>query len=79
MELIVTQHAGEQKFDIEWIEVNTTLGNRVIQEGHAPLIVALKKDSPVIFLDKHAGQQTLQVASGILSVNRNHAILVCAI
>lgn len=76
MQLVVARYASQETFDIEWIEIDTDMGNRIIQEGHAPLIVVLKKDSRATFFVKDIGEQLMKIPGGFFSVNPEHAILL---
>ena len=78
MQLIITRYASQEIYDIEWIEINTEMGNRIIQEGHAPLIVVLKKNSNATFFVKHVGEQSMHISGGLFSVTPDHTILLLA-
>jgi F0F1-type ATP synthase epsilon subunit len=58
-----------QNYTVNWIELNTDQGNFVIQHGHAPMIVMLKKDS--IMRINYDGKTTdIVIKSGIAEINR---------
>jgi len=44
---IITQTSKESK-SVEWIEIETPLGNMVVEQGHAPLITSLKEGCEIL-------------------------------
>ncbi len=48
MHIILQTPLEIQTFDALWIEFNTSLGNFVIEAGHAPMILNLSEGKPLI-------------------------------
>ena len=59
-----------------WIELNTPVGNFVIQPGHVPMIVTLAPDKEVIFCLKSGKQESFLVKQGVIDITRDSATLL---
>ena len=66
----------KKTYEILWLEVETSLGNFVIEPGHAPLILILKPDHEIIFCLENETVETQIVTGGILEITRTHATLL---
>ncbi len=79
MKLTIFSSTQTQKYDINYLEVETSAGNFVILDGHAPLLLFLKPQQPIIFSRTHAPdskeKQTL-VHGGILKITRTGATVI---
>jgi F0F1-type ATP synthase epsilon subunit len=53
LQIITSQKTTE--INIDWIEFNTPVGNMVIQEGHAPMIIELASGYELLYQTKHQG------------------------
>jgi F0F1-type ATP synthase epsilon subunit len=49
MKLHIVTPGSKETFGIMWIEVNTNIGNRIIQSGHVPTILLLGPQTTCIF------------------------------
>lgn len=50
---IISSESIENYQEIVWIEITTTIGNFIILPGHAPIIVTLVADKPIILMQKN--------------------------
>ena len=66
----------KKTYDILWLEVETSLGNFVIQSGHAPLILIVKPQHEIIFCLENETVEKQIVPGGILEITRTHATLL---
>ena len=57
--------------NIVWAEINTPVGNMVIQEGHAPMIIEIEPSSEILFMQHNGKQTSLIVAQGFIHVARD--------
>jgi len=76
MELKITGPEGTQTHEILWVEINTRVGNFIVQPGHTPMIVSLAPDKEVIFCLKNGKQESFTPTSGIAEITRDSAILL---
>lgn len=60
----VTQHT------IAWIELETPVGNMVIQENHAPMVIEISPNTEVLFLLNNGKQMSANIVQGFAHVNR---------
>lgn len=51
-----------------WIEINTPVGNMVIQEGHTPMIIEIEPNSEILFMQPNGKQISLVVVQGFMHI-----------
>lgn len=56
--------------DVEWVELNTPVGNMVIQEGHAPMIVELMQGHELLYQVAGSAVESIFIVQGIAHVTR---------
>jgi F0F1-type ATP synthase epsilon subunit len=61
---------------VSWIRVETSQGDFVIQDGHAPTIVTLEHGNTMTYELTDGTEKSLSVEQGILHVNRTEATLI---
>jgi len=61
---------------IVWVEINTPVGNMVIQEGHAPMIVEIEPNSELLFMQPNGKQILMIVLQGFMHVTREEIKLL---
>jgi F0F1-type ATP synthase epsilon subunit len=63
-------------YNVAWLEINTDVGNFVIQKGHAPALLVLAPNKEVVFRLKSGKQESMIVSGGIVEVTRDLATVV---
>ena len=79
MRLKIYSPTQQQEYEIVYLEVETSMGNFVILEGHAPLILMLTAGRPVTFCQQATPESFERFAAthgGILKVTRTDATLI---
>lgn len=79
MKLTISSSTESREYDIAYLEVETSVGNFVILPGHAPLLLILQADKPIIFCRSESPEsfeKELLKNGGILKVNRSEATLI---
>lgn len=76
MKLTVVSPTEKKELAIAWIEVNTPVGNFVIQSGHAPMMLTLTPNTPLLVRLKTGKQTSLENPGGFLEINRETATLL---
>lgn len=66
----------KKNFSISWLEVNTTIGNFIIQRGHVPTLLIVRPEQPITICLDNGKQETFKSTGGILEVTRNTALLL---
>ncbi len=61
---------------IVWLEINTPVGNLVIQEDHAPMIVEIEPNSELLFMQQNGKQISMIVVQGFIHVMRQEIKLL---
>ncbi len=61
---------------IAWLEVNTGIGNLIIQPGHAPTTMTLKDNRVAIATLPAGGEEVIAVARGVMEVSRSRIRLL---
>ncbi len=60
---------------VTWLEINTPVGNFVIQAGHAPTVLTLTGQQPITFCLKNGKQESLLIHEGVVEITRESATL----
>jgi F0F1-type ATP synthase epsilon subunit len=61
-----------QVVDARWIEVNTDVGNFVIERGHMPMVLALANNKPLILGLPDDSRKVINITTGgIVEVSRS--------
>lgn len=76
MKLTVISHTSLHSYQIEWLEVETTHGNYVIQLGHVPTILAAKPGKTIVYQLTSGAQVTVSVKSALLDISRTAITLL---
>lgn len=58
---IISPESIENYQEIVWIEVTTTTGNFIILPSHAPIIVTLIPDKPIILMQKNEKSEIINL------------------
>ena len=65
-----------KKVEIAWLELNTDIGNFVIQPGHAPTVLILSPHKRVTYCLTTGKQESLEVEQGIVDIERTQATMI---
>ncbi len=76
MELRIVSPHKQQRFDVAWIEIDTTVGNFVLQPGHVPTVFSLLPNSKVTFRLTTGKQEAVTVKRAVLQVTRTKAVIL---
>lgn len=76
MDLHVISPLKRWTLPIAWIEINTPVGNFVIEEAHAPMIVTLSSNSTVLFCLTSGKQDSMNVLNGLVHITRESVTLL---
>jgi F0F1-type ATP synthase epsilon subunit len=76
MKLTLLKPYDKKEMRISWLEVNSSAGNYVLTSGHAPMILALKENSPITYCLTNGKQETETISGGILRIDRDEATIV---
>jgi F0F1-type ATP synthase epsilon subunit len=76
MKLSVISPQSIQQYPIVWIEINTPVGNMVIQQDHAPMIVEIEPNSEILLMQENGKQMSILVAQGFIHVARQEIKLL---
>ncbi len=63
-------------YDVAWLEVNTNVGNFIIQKGHVPTLLVLSPNEEIIFRLKNGKEESIMVSSGIVEVTREKSTVI---
>lgn len=62
--------------EIVWLEINTPVGNMIIQKHHAPMIVELQPHKEIAYQLANGKQQTMSISSGFVHVTRSEIKII---
>lgn len=66
---VISPH-GVINHTIVWVEINTPVGNMVIQENHAPMVIEIESNSELLFMQQNGKQVSIVVVQGFIHVTR---------
>jgi F0F1-type ATP synthase epsilon subunit len=76
MKLHIISPIDKKTYTIAWLEINTPIGNFVIQPGHIPTMLTLSPHKPLIFRLRTGKQETLLVQQGFVDITRDVATVL---
>lgn len=68
LKIITTQRMVEH--DVDWVELNTPVGNMIIQQGHAPMIIELSSGHELLFQSTGGATESFLVVQGVAHITR---------
>ncbi len=72
---VISPH-GIINHTIVWVEINTPVGNMVIQENHAPMVIEIESNSELLFMQQNGKQVSIVVVQGFMHVTRQEIKLL---
>jgi len=76
MELHIISPLKQWSIAVAWVELNTTVGNFVIEIEHAPTVLTLAAHSAVIFGLENGKQDSMIIVSGLAHIQRDSVTLL---
>ena len=76
MQLIIVTPEKKETVEVTWLELNTPTGNYIIQNGHAPMALALSPKQPFIYAHKNGKEEIVMVERGIAEITRSQVIIL---
>lgn len=76
MQLIIVTPEKKETVEVTWLELNTQTGNYIIQNGHAPMALALSPKQPFIYAHKNGKEEIVMVERGIAEITRSQVIIL---
>lgn len=71
MKLIIVDVEKTIEHDVSWVELNTPVGNMVIQEGHVPIIIELQPEEELLFETLEGKKDSLIITQAVAHVTRS--------
>lgn len=76
MQLKILTATSKKTAQINWLEVETTLGNFVIQQGHAPTVLILKPGKEITFSLANGTKESTTIQEGLAHITRTSATII---
>lgn len=76
MKLFIISPFEKKIFDIAWVELNTQIGNFIIQPGHAPMVLTLTKGRDITFCLTNGKQESFVIMQGIADITRTQTTII---
>ena len=67
---------SENTLQVNWIALETTSGNRVIQKGHVPFLARLKPNAELTLETDKQVKESMTLPAGVLHVTRTSATII---
>lgn len=68
LKIITSQKINE--YDVDWVELNTPVGNMVVQQGHAPMMIELSSGHELLYQVTDGAKQSIMIVQGVAHVLR---------
>lgn len=69
LKIVTTQRVVQH--EVEWVELNTPVGNMVIAQGHVPTIVELTVAGELLYQLSSGATESMQIVQGVAHVTRS--------
>ncbi|MCL4229292.1 hypothetical protein KJZ61_01215 [Candidatus Dependentiae bacterium] len=76
MKLIIASPEHRQEIPVNWVELNSPVGNFVILPGHTPMIITLTLNAPVVYCLTNGHQKSFGAPGGIAQISRTEVTLL---
>lgn len=76
MKLEIVSATEHTTYQVAWLELNTPVGNFIIQMGHAPTIFSLTPHKPITFRLKSGKQKTINAYHGVAQIFRESVMIL---
>jgi len=76
MNLHIIRPLSKEELQIAWVEIETPVGNFVIQPKHAPMVLTLTPGEDITFCLSNGKQKSIPVKQGIVEITRNGATIL---
>jgi F0F1-type ATP synthase epsilon subunit len=68
LKIITTQKTVE--YDVDWVELNTPVGNMIIQQGHAPMIIQLSSGYEFSYHISDGTTESIMIVQAVAHITR---------
>jgi F0F1-type ATP synthase epsilon subunit len=76
MQLNIAMPTQKKTVTIAWLDINTDVGNFIIQPEHAPMIISLLPNSQVMYCLNNGKLETMNVKFGVAHITREAVTLL---
>jgi len=76
MELTIISPTTKKIISVAWFEIDTTIGNFVIQQGHAPTVLIFAQQTIATVCLKSGKQETITIPGGVVEITRQAATFI---
>ena len=76
MQLNIVGVDQNEQYKVIWVELQTSVGNLIIQPEHAPMIVELQPKSQVRFCLDSSKQKTYELSAGFAHITRQSVTIL---
>lgn len=76
MQLQIVAPDQTHKYQVVWIELNTVVGNMIVQPGHAPMVVLLAPHKPITYRMRTGKQETITPRQGVAEITRDKTTVI---
>jgi F0F1-type ATP synthase epsilon subunit len=76
MELQIVSPKQHRVLNVLWVDLNTPLGNMIIQELHQPMVLSLVPGKPFTFAVDNTTVEAIAIKIGIVEITRSRVTLI---
>lgn len=64
------------QLEVQWVELQTKVGNLIVQPEHAPMILELQTNSQIRYCLDSSKQNTMLLSGGIVHITRTSVTIL---
>ena len=77
LSIVTTEKTTEH--EVKWVELNTPIGNMVIQQKHVPMVVELSPDKELLFELGSGSKESMMISQAVAHVTRSEVKILIPI
>ena len=76
MNVTILTPSSRTNVDAQWVDVQTTQGNRIILPGHEPFVARLARNKPIALGMQEDVVKSINAVDGLIEVTRQEVIII---
>lgn len=79
MKLLIVTTEKIIEYVVNWVELNTPVGNMVIQQQHVPMVVELSPQKKLVFELESGKKESIEISQAVAHVTRSEVKILIPI
>lgn len=79
MKLLIVTTEKIIDYEVNWVELNTPVGNMVIQKEHVPMVVELSSQKELLFELESGQKKSIEISQAVAHITRSEVKILIPI